>query len=108
MIQMNKWEEFYCYDNNKDLIVNPCKKFELNEPIERMNQYGGVDLIFVAGLKTYLINLDSYNEEIIIKRRNTLNVGQKINKEYMNSIKKLHNGNLWYEAINFISKDSKI
>lgn len=104
---MNKWEEFYCYDNNKDLIVNLCKKFDL-KPIERINQYGGVDLIFVVGLKTYLINLDGYNKEITIKRRNTLNVGQKINKEYMNSIKKLHNGNLWYEAIKFISEDSKI
>jgi hypothetical protein len=31
---MNKWEEFYCYDNNKDLIIKLCKKFKLNEPIE--------------------------------------------------------------------------
>ena len=53
---MSKWEELYCYDNNKDLIIKLCKKFELNEPIERINQYGGVDLIFVVGLKTYLIN----------------------------------------------------
>lgn len=105
---MSKWEEFYCYDNNKDLIIKLCKKFKLNEPIERINQYGGVDLIFVVGLKTYLVRLDDYNEEVIIKRRKTLNVGQKINKEYMNSIKKLHNGNLWYETIKFVSKDSKI
>ena len=26
----------------------------------------------------------------------------------MNSVKKLHNGNIWYETIKFISKDSKI
>ena len=44
--------------------------------------YGGVDLVFTVGLKTYLITIDDFKEEIIIKRRNTLNVGQKINKEY--------------------------
>lgn len=105
---MNNWYEFYNYDKNKDLIIKLCKKFKLNEPIERMNKYGGIDLTFVVGLKTYLITLDDYNEIVIIKRRNTLNTGQKLNKEYMNTIKKIHNGNVWYDALKFISNDTKI
>lgn len=103
---MNSWYEFYCYKKNKDLIIKLCKKFRLNEPIERINRYGGIDLTFVVGLKTYLVVIDDYEEFVIIKRRNTLNVGQKLNKEYMNVVKKIHGGNIWYETLKFISKDS--
>lgn len=105
---MNKWYDFYSYDNNKDLIIKLCKKFRMNEPIERINHYGGIDLTFVVGLKTYLVIVDDYEELVIIKRRNTLNVGQKLNKEYMNTVKKLHSGSIWYDTLKFISKDSKI
>ena len=105
---MKEWYNFYKYENNKDLIIKLCKKFRLNEPSERMNKYGIVDLVFIVGLKTYLITIDDYNELFIIKRRNTLNVGQKLNKEYMNEIKRLHSGNIWYESLKFISQDANL
>lgn len=102
-----KWYEFYCYENNEDLIIKLCKKFKLQEPTQRMNCFGGTNIAFTNGLKVYIVEFDEYNEEITLKRRSSFDRG-KSSKEYANPIKKFNSGNIWYEIIKFISNDSKL
>lgn len=101
-----KFYDFYCYDNNEDLIMKLCKKFNISEPAIRYNCYGGIDVVFKNNLKVYLAEV--LDDVIILKRREDKNFGQKSTKEYMNTIKKYIDGNIWYELIKKISKDSKI
>lgn len=98
--------EFYRFDNNRDLILKLCKKFRLNEPILRANYYGDVDVIFREKLKVYCVRV--LEDSVILESRNDKNFGYKTNKEYMSIKKRYIDGNIWYNVIKKISKDSEI
>lgn len=100
------FSQFYGYDRNKDLIIKLCKKFRLNEPTIRQSCYGDVDIVFQSNLRIYCIQV--LDDKVILKRREERNFGQKSTKEYMNTIEKYIDGNIWYDVIKKISKDSKI
>ena len=98
--------DFYRFENNEDLILKLCKKFKLSEPNIRANCYGDVDVMFTNNLRIYCVQV--CDDNVILKRREDRNYGQKSTKEYMNVIKKYIDGNIWYEIIKKIAKDSKI
>lgn len=97
---------FYCYENNENLIAKLCKNFNINEPTIRRNCHGDFDVVFKNNLRIYLVEV--LDDIVLLKRREDRNFGQKFTKEHMNIIKKYMNGNIWYEIIKKISKDSKI
>lgn len=102
---MNKFQQFYSYDTNKDLIIKLCKKFRLKEPILQANCYGSVDIVFSNNLKIYNVQVE-YNK-VILKCRSNRDFG-KSTKEHMRIIKEYTDGNIWYDIVKKISKDSEI
>ena len=98
--------EFYCYDNNEDLIIKLCKKFRLAEPNIVANYHGDVDVIFKNNLRIYYVQV--LDDKVVLKRREDRNFGQKSTKEYANVVKEYIDGEIWYEVIKKISKDSRL
>lgn len=103
---MKEFAKFYSYDNNEDLIIKLCKKFNLKEPKIIANKFGDVDIIFSNNLRIYCVQV--LDDCVLLKRREDRNFGQKSTKEYMNTIKKYISGNIWYDIIKKISKDSSV
>ena len=102
-----KFYDFYCYDNNEDLIMKLCKKFNISYPNVRYNCFGQTDVTFIQGLYEYLVELDIKNENFIIKRKNNKSNGYKSNKNYMATVKTIKTGG-WYQVIKWIAKNSEI
>ena len=78
------WYEHYNYDNQQELILKLCKKFNISYPNVRYNCFGQTDVTFIQGLYEYLVELDIKNENFIIKRKNNKSNGYKSNKNYKN------------------------
>lgn len=101
------WYEHYNYDNQQDLILKLCKKFNISYPNVRYNCFGQTDVAFIQGLYEYLVELDIKNENFIIKRKNNKLNGYKSNKNYMATVKTIKTGG-WYQVIKWIAKNSEI
>lgn len=101
-----RFNDFYSYEKNKNLIIKLCKKFRVNEPQLQANCYGCDDIVFKNNLKIYDVQVQF--DKIILKRREVRNFGQKSTKEYMNTVKEYieEDGNIWYEVIKYIASDS--
>ena len=101
-----KFFEYYRYDNNIDLIDKLCDKFKINKPRITANYYGDVDVFFENNLNLYCVQV--IDNEVLLKHRCSRNFGQKNTKEHMNVVKKYIDGNIWYQIIKKIAKDSKL
>ena len=101
------WLSFYSYDNQEDLILKLCQKFNIKEPTARYNCYGEIDITFINGFYEYLVVLDGEKENFIIKRRRNKSNGYKDTKNYMSVAKTIKNGG-WYQVIKWIAKNSNL
>lgn len=101
------WLSFYNYDNQEDLILKLCQKFNIKQPNVRYNCYGGIDITFTNGFYEYLVVLDGNKEAFIIKRRRNKTNGYKDTKNYMSIAKTIKTGG-WYQVIKWIAKNSNL
>lgn len=101
---MGKWLNSYnLYDNEKEAL-KIMKGFNINK--YHFSMVGGhTSLIIDINLNNYRIEIDEYDNKMIVKKKQFIRRGQKTQKEYMRTVFKVSD-NCIYESIKWIKDNS--
>ena len=103
---MANWINLYSFENNEERTVKILKKFGIENYHFAINN-GSLALLINVGLNSYKLEIDEYNQELVVRKKIYKRREQKHTKEYMRIVNSFKNDCL-YLAIKFVCEDSKL
>ena len=102
---MANWISLNGFDGNEDRVEKILKQFGINKYHYTIVN-GLTALIIEINLNVYWLEIDDFNEELVIRKKTYTRRNQRQRKEYMSIIKSFKNDCL-YMGIKYVANDGK-
>lgn len=103
---MASWYKLSSFDENEERTKKILEKFGIDR-YHFVTINGFRALIIDINLNNYRIEVDDYNEELLVRKKKYTRRGQRHKKEYMEVIRSFKNDAI-YSSIKFVSEDSQL
>lgn len=101
------WYKLNNLEDNENYCKKILEKFNMKKYHFVSDSFGSLALIIDLGLNSYKVEMDKINCRMIIKKKDIKRKAQKHPKEYLKIVRTVDRDCI-YNAINWISNDSKI
>lgn len=101
------WYKLNNFKDNENYCIKVMENFGIKKYHFVNDNFGSLALIIELGLNSYKIEINKVECRMVIKKKLTKRNAQKHSKDYLRIVKTIDIGCI-YNAINWISNDSKI